>query len=465
VVVDTDVAADDARALALLFTVPSIRVIAVVTSDGVSPPDVGATNVCRILRFLKADGVAVGMGRALEKPPPPFRLNATGLDWPQLGEPAIPAAGLERATNLLRRTLRNAPGRVIYVCLGPLTNLAEALEQDPELAEKIEAVIWSGTPADANRPSWNARRDPAAVEKIVATGLRVEAVHWPDDTTAPVFDAGLLDELRGVDSPAARLVVALHGSGRGAELVRAGHLRLWDDLVALRMINGSVIAAKPVRERAFWLEAIPVAADALRDALIAALHPLPARGTVVLADFPTTDPARLLPDVREIAPAIIARHGLEEWKAAVLTSELHRHLGTYSIVGAKMGLRARELLNAALDELRVESRAGLTPPLSCVNDGLQVATGASLGRGTITVLTNAPACEAVFSDNVRRLRLRLKPELASRIATDLAKLANRHAGTTPAYFEDVRRLSLEHWLKFDRRTMFDESLEAGGNTP
>jgi inosine-uridine nucleoside N-ribohydrolase len=71
VVVDTDVAADDARALALLFTVPSIRVIAVVTSDGVSPPDVGATNVCRILRFLKADGVAVGMGRALDKPPPP----------------------------------------------------------------------------------------------------------------------------------------------------------------------------------------------------------------------------------------------------------------------------------------------------------------------------------------------------------------------------------------------------------
>ena len=52
-----------------------------------------------------------------------------------------------------------------------------------------------------------------------------------------------------------------------------------------------------------------------------------------------THPSRLLPDVRDPAQLIQARHGLEEWKAAVLTSELHRHLGTYSIVGAKMGLR------------------------------------------------------------------------------------------------------------------------------
>jgi pyrimidine-specific ribonucleoside hydrolase len=174
----------------------------------------------------------------------------------------------------------------------------------------------------------------------------------------------------------------------------------------------------------------------------------------------------LLPDVRELATQIIARHGLEEWKAAVLTSELHRHLGTYSIVGAKMGLRARERFNVALDELHVESRAGLKPPLSCVNDGLQVATGASLGRGTITVATNGPpACEAVFSYGERRLRLRLKPEFAKRIAADMAELEKRHGGTTPEYFQDVRGISLKHWLNFDRATMFEETVEGGAVTP
>jgi pyrimidine-specific ribonucleoside hydrolase len=152
--------------------------------------------------------------------------------------------------------------------------------------------------------------------------------------------------------------------------------------------------------------------------------------------------------------------------ALLLTSELHRHLGTYSIVGAKMGLRARERFNVALDELRVESRAGLKPPLSCVNDGLQVATGASLGRGTITVVTNGPpVCEAVFSYGEGRLRLRLKPEFAKQIAADMAELVKRHGGTTPEYFQDVRSVSLRHWLNFDRKTMFEETVEGGQVTP
>ncbi len=459
VIVDTDMAADDARALALLLASRQLHVAAVVTSDGASPPEAGATNVCRMLRFLKLDGVAVGAGRPLADPAPPFRLNATGLDWAQLGEPAIPLMGLQRAASVIQLILRVAPQRVLYVCLGPLTNLADALDAKPELAEKIEALIWSGTPPGAAQPDYNARRDPEALKKVAAAGLRVEAVHWPDEAAAPVLDSALLNELRTVNSPAAKLIMLLHSTGRGAELARAGHLRLWDDLVALRLLKSSLVTTSPIKNQPDWREVTPLDAGAVRNALPAALQGLPPRATVVLADFPAIDPANLLPDVREVAPPIVARHGLEEWKAAVLTSELHRHLGTYSIVGAKMGLRAREFFNVALDELRVESHAGLQPPLSCVNDGLQVATGASLGRGTITVITNAPACEAVFSFGALRLRLRLKPEFEKRIATDMAELVKRHGGTTPAYFGAVRGVSLQHWLNFDRNTMFEEISE------
>jgi pyrimidine-specific ribonucleoside hydrolase len=464
VIVDTDMAADDARALALLLASPHFQVVAVVTSDGVSPPDLGATNVCRMLGFLKVDGVAVGVGRSLTAPPPPFRTNATGLDWAQLGEPAIPLMGLQKATSLIHLIFRVAPQRVLYVCLGPLTNLADALDAKPELADQIAAVIWAGTGTNATQRSWNARRDLEAMKKIAAAGLRVEAVHWPDDATAPVFDEALLNDLRAVDSPAAKLIVRLHSAGRGAELVRARHLRLWDDLVALRLGQASLVKTSPINDQPDWQEVTPLNADDVRNALTATLRMLPARATVVLAEFPT-NPERLMSDVREIAPQIITRHGLEEWKATVLTSELHRHLGTYSIVGAKMGLAAREHFGVALDELRVESHAGSKPPLSCVNDGLQVATGASLGRGTITVLTNASACEAVFIYGDRRLRLRLKPEFAKRIATDMAELVKRHGGTPPAYFQDVRGVSLQHWLNFDRNTMFEETTEAAPAKP
>jgi len=220
-----------------------------------------------------------------------------------------------------------------------------------------------------------------------------------------------------------------------------------------------------VADQPGWSELTAVDPLAVRRAMVATLRMLPLRATVIMADFPAT-PQQLLPDVAELATQIIARHGLEEWKAAVLTSELHRHLGTYSIVGAKMGLRARERFNVALDELRVESHAGLSPPLSCVNDGLQVATGASLGRGTITVVTNGPpACEAVFRYGEGRLRLRLKPEFAKQIAVNMAELEKRHGGTTPEYFQDVRSVSLKHWLNFDRTAMFDETVESAPAKP
>jgi pyrimidine-specific ribonucleoside hydrolase len=101
-----------------------------------------------------------------------------------------------------------------------------------------------------------------------------------------------------------------------------------------------------------------------------------------------------------------------------------------------------------------------------VNDGLQVATGASLGRGTITVATNGPAaCEAVFRYGEGRLRLRLKPEFAKQFAADMAALEKRYGGTTPEYFQAVRGVSLKHWLNFDRTTMFEETLEGGAVKP
>ncbi len=169
---------------------------------------------------------------------------------------------------------------------------------------------------------------------------------------------------------------------------------------------------------------------------------------------------QMQPDVRPWLRKIIATHGMEEWKATLLTNELHRHLGAYSIIGAKMGVRARELLGAEFDELRVESHAGLKPPLSCLNDGLQVSTGASLGRGTIAVVeTQPPVPEAVFIHDGKALRLRLKAAVVERIQADIAAAIKQHGKLTPAYFDAIRKLSLQHWAGLKRSEIFEEATE------
>ena len=182
------------------------------------------------------------------------------------------------------------------------------------------------------------------------------------------------------------------------------------------------------------------------------------RKAVVFENFPT-NPDLFRKDVRPLVDDLPGRYGFEEWSAVLLTNEFHQHLGIYSIIGAKMGIRAREILDASLDDLEVLSFAANEPPLSCFNDGLQVATGASLGRGTIRVETSAPAAAAVFLKGDKKLRLELKKEIIEQISEDIQRAVEKFGDLTPAYFAEVRRLSLNYWRDMDRKMIFDEHFE------
>jgi pyrimidine-specific ribonucleoside hydrolase len=88
----------------------------------------------------------------------------------------------------------------------------------------------------------------------------------------------------------------------------------------------------------------------------------------VINVFPT-DPAFYSSNVEPFVTEIIRKYGIDEWTSSVYTNELHRHLGVFSIIGVKMGIRAREYFDTGVDEFSTISFAGSDPPLSCINDG------------------------------------------------------------------------------------------------
>jgi hypothetical protein len=185
---------------------------------------------------------------------------------------------------------------------------------------------------------------------------------------------------------------------------------------------------------------------------------------VILQTFPE-DPGFYTQDLREYVREIQLRHGADEWRVTVLTNEIHDHLGIYSILGAKMGLRARELLQAGVDDIQVLSYAGSRPPLSCLNDGLQVSTGATLGQGAISLSADPEKrAEAEFRTAARTVRLRLNRESSDRIASDLAEGIRRSGNLTPAYFGYVRQLAICYWLEIDRKTAFEIVSNASAGT-
>ena len=162
-------------------------------------------------------------------------------------------------------------------------------------------------------------------------------------------------------------------------------------------------------------------------------------------------------DVQSIIAPCLERNGEREWKLVVLTNEIHGHLGIYSSIGAKMGLRAREGFEAQgiTGHISVLSFAGSEPPVSCLNDGLQVSTGASIGHGLIAVSDDpSKRPEAIFTCGGHSIRLALKAEYAGQIRSDIADASSRF-GSTPQYWQRVRDLAIKYWLSWHRNDIFD----------
>lgn len=183
------------------------------------------------------------------------------------------------------------------------------------------------------------------------------------------------------------------------------------------------------------------------------------RPVVTFRKFPD-NPEFYLADLGPLVHKIREKYGEEEWNAAVIASEMHGHLGVYSLIGVKMGIRAREILHAGMDELEVESFAGSEPPVSCLTDGLQVSTGASLGRGSVRVNSSVKQIpSARFKKGSTVLILTLKKEIVAAIRTDIQKAIDQYGLNTVRYFEEIRKYSLDYWNQLDRKDIFMISIE------
>ena len=96
--------------------------------------------------------------------------------------------------------------------------------------------------------------------------------------------------------------------------------------------------------------------------------------------------------------------------------EFHGHLGPYLICGVKMGLLALRLVSSrGYTGLTVTAETGVTPPVSCLVDGLQVATGCTLGKGNIAVLGGGHP-RAIFRTQDQNVVIELQPKWPEKFA-------------------------------------------------
>ena len=289
VIVDTDMALDDARALALLARASSLELVALLTSDGGSSPCDGASRSHRLLTRLGRGGVPVGVGVPLAAPAPPWREISRILD--ELGSGEAPACdALPGALKLAREALDRSSSAVTWVALGPMTNLASLLERHPKLESRIRAVYYSGDRADLEPPDWNTARDRGAAAAVLDGRVPVYLVPPREAEAALPLDASLLKAVAGIDSPAAQWISRLHADARMPRIVADGDTGPWDDVVALALLEPAAFESTPVGDSPHLRRLFPRSPEAVRHALLRVLSAgagLEARPDAGRSRFPT----------------------------------------------------------------------------------------------------------------------------------------------------------------------------------
>lgn len=445
VVVDTDGGIDDFIAICMMLASPEIEVMAITAVDGVLSPEETASRVRALLQRFGHEGIPVGVGAGkwdvTEQLPGAVALITSSVDMEEMP--------------------------VDIVALGPLTNLAEVIRSRPGFPGQIRRLYWYSNGEDLNDP--NEQMDRAAVETVLSSNIPRTRVH----SGAILKSTGKAAGKAG--GTAVGMVV-----GPDLPVLLSGPISRYSHAVRKLIPDNSnrvnEIAASPGDASVPLYMLFPEhfttgnetgepGSQARQDV---SLKPgTDTRGligevlesdredkSILFSRFPV-DPDLFEPDVAAIAGDVIARHGLKEWKIVVLTNEFHEHLGAYSLMGAKMGLRAREYFHVGIDELTISSLAGSTPPVSCMNDGLQASTGATLGHGTITLAEGEvlPAARFTFKD--RTVELTLRFDVRDRIRKEVAFGVHTFGLETPEYWSYIRELSLKYWLELSRFDIFE----------
>ena len=121
-----------------------------------------------------------------------------------------------------------------------------------------------------------------------------------------------------------------------------------------------------------------------------------------------------------------------------------------------MGIRAIDYFGTGIDEMSVVSYAGRTPPFSCLNDGIQVSTGATLGHGLIrTESDEFPIPSAEFTYMNRKIILSLKEEYRNKVKQEINAYSSIYGLDSDIYWELVRSAAIKYWTSWDRNEIFE----------
>jgi purine nucleosidase len=190
IIIDTDPGQDDAVAILLALASPELEVVGITAVAGNVPLALTQVNVLKVCELAGKPQTRVFAGA--ERPlirklvTAEYVHGKTGLDGPTLPEPAMPLQEQHAVDFIIETVMASRPGEITLCPLGPLTNIAMAMNREPGLAARLREIVLMGggffeggntTPA----AEFNIYVDPHAADIVFRSGVPI--VMMPLDVT------------------------------------------------------------------------------------------------------------------------------------------------------------------------------------------------------------------------------------------------------------------------------------------
>lgn len=191
IILDCDPGMDDSMAIIMACKSDKLDVKAITTVNGNYPAAVTSKNALKVLELIGRTEIPVGKGMpepmVRKSPKDPFTHGADGQAENHLPEPTTPL--YERnAVELIIETVKKYPGEVWILCTGPMTNVAMAMKEAPEICGMIPGIYaisgafglnqyaFQNATGDTPQSEWNVYVDPEAADIVYNSGVPLTAL-------------------------------------------------------------------------------------------------------------------------------------------------------------------------------------------------------------------------------------------------------------------------------------------------
>ena len=252
VIIDTDPGTDDALAIFLALNSPELKIEALTPVAGNVPLELTLPNALRLLEIAGHSNIPVAAGA--DRPLVRRLITAAyvhgenGLGGVQFPDPTTKPVA-ETATQLIRRLVRASPHEIGIIAIGPLTNIATAFREDPELPRLIPNLTIMGGSLSGGNVSpcaeFNIYVDPEAAQIVFHSGVPLTMVGL-DVTRRAILREEDIQRMEASKKPEGRAAgkIARSSMNRIRQTSNIGGPAMHDSLAVATFVDPTVVSLR-----------------------------------------------------------------------------------------------------------------------------------------------------------------------------------------------------------------------------